>query len=259
MKGLKKHSHRDRQRVVEEMLPLIQKRFGENLIAVAAQASYARDEDVDYSDLELIAFVRKMPEGKRWEGMGRIRDGLLVELVWTTREAYLEDVREVTANWYIAGSDTLLPVINDQFIEELNNYKVSDLEHKCLARATKHWHEVQESTAKVLNAIVTNNREAVPLLVFDMLRHMLIVLSFVNQSPYITFARFISQARTFEVKPAGFEELIDIVVRGVYEDLQVLEEAVVNVFSQFETIFEERDIDLYDDNVDPNRDLPPAR
>jgi hypothetical protein len=253
MKGLQRYSHNDRQKVIEEMIPLIQKKFGENLVALAASASYARNEDTDYSDLELNAFVKTLPEGQRRGGMGKIRDGMLVELVWTTKENYLEDLQTVTDHWYIAASDRLLPLINREFIEELNSYQVENLKEKCLARAIGRWHDVQESTAKVLNAILAHNHEGLPLLVFDMALHMLIVLSFLNQTPYVTFARFITQARTFPVKPAAFESLLDILVQGTYQDLLRLEEVVRAVFSQFETIFEELGIELYDRDVDPNQ------
>lgn len=252
MKGLKRYSHSDRQRVIEELLPLIQKKFGENLVALAATASYARNEDFDYSDLELTAFVKTMPEGQRWGGMGKIRDGLLVELIWTTKEIYVADTLEVTGNWYLAASDILQPLINEDFIDELSNYRVDNLKQKCLIQANKHWHEVQEATAKVLNAVSARNRESIPLLLFDMLRHMLIELSFLNQTPYVTFAKFISQSRTFEVKPESFDALVDIAVQGGYQDLQALEENVVSVFSQFERIFAELDVELYDNDIDPN-------
>jgi hypothetical protein len=252
MKGLQRYPHNDRQKVIEEMIPLIQKKFGENLIALAASASYARNEDTDYSDLELTAFVKSLPEGQRRGGMGKIREGMLVELVWTTKENYLEDLQEVTEHWYIAASDRLLPLINPEFIEELNSYQIENLKEKCLARAANHWYEVQESTAKVLNAILASNRDGIPLLAFDMVRHMLIVLSFLNQIPYVTFARFIAQARTFPVKPVAFETLLDILVQGTYQNLPRLEEVVTAVFAQFEIIFEELGVELYDDNVDPN-------
>lgn len=252
MKGLKRYSHADRQRVIEEMIPLIRKKFGDELVALAASASFARDEDTDYSDLELVAFVKSMPEGRWWDGVGKIRDGMLVELVWTTAEGYLQNVREVTGDWYIAGSDTLLPLINEEFIAELNGYRVADLREKCLRRAALHWHEAQEATAKVLNAILADNRDGLPLLAFDMLRHMLIVLSFLNQTPYVTFARFVTQARSFKVKPADFEALNDALAQGVLRDPPSLRALVTNVFTQFEQIFEGLGVELYDDDVDPN-------
>ena len=239
------------------MIPLIKKKFGDNLVALAAQASYARNEDFHFSDLELIAFVNEMPKdkklGEEWGGMGRVRDGLLVELVWMTKETYLKEVKEVTKNWYIAGSDVLLPIINETFVAELNSYKVENLEKKCLNHAAQHWYEVQESTAKVLNAVTKGNREGIPLLVSDMLLNMLIVLSFLNETPYVTFAEFVSQARDFKLKPNSFQRLTDMIVEGDYGQLSLLQKAAIDTFSEFEKIFEDLGFDLYDDNVDPNQ------
>ena len=238
--------------MIEELVPLVRRKFGDNLVALAATASYARNEDADYSDLELTAFVKSMPEGSRWGGIGKIRDGLLVELIWTTGEIYLEDTREVTANWYLAGSDTLQPVINEEFIAELNAYRVPNLKQKCLVQAAKRWHEVQEATSKVLNAVAAGNREALTLLAPDMLRQMLIALSFLNQTPYVTFAKYIAQARAFELKPADLEGLIGLVSGCAYQDLRALEEGIVKVFTQFEALYEGLGVELYDEDIDPN-------
>ena len=252
MQGIRRYTHAERQQVIEELLPLIQRKFGDNLVAVAVSASFARGEDADYSDLELIAFVERMPAEEQRGGMGRIRDGMLVELVWMTREAYLASTRDVTGNWYIAGSDTLLPLINAPFIEALNRYQIERLGEKCREQARRHWYEVQESTAKVLNAIAANNRDGLPLLLFDMTLHMLIVLSFLNQTPYVTFARFITQARAFELKPASLTALLDMIVHGSYHDHAAVQATVVAVFSQFEAIFAALGLELYDSTIDPN-------
>jgi predicted nucleotidyltransferase len=252
MKGLKKYTHAERQKVIEEIIPLVRRKFGDNLVALAAQGSFARADDTAYSDLELIAFVREMPGNKDLDGFGKIRDGLLVELIWTTRETYLRRTPDVTKEWFLSGSDVLLPIINEEFIRELSDYRVENLKEKCLAEAKNHWHEVQESTAKTLNAIAADNRDAVSLLLADMLIHMLIVLSFLNQTPYITFSKFIAQARAFKTKPAQFETLLDIMTTGKFQDLPLLEKTIEKVFSQFETIFEDAGVELYHDNINPS-------
>jgi hypothetical protein len=257
MKGLKKYSHEDRARVIEHMVPLVKNKFGDNLLALAAQASFARNEDSGYSDLELIAFVKEMPEGKKWDGMGRIVDGLMVELVWMTTENYLSETKDVGKYWFIAGSDTLAPILNDELIDKLNSFRPESLKEKCLKRAVDRWYEVQEATAKVLNAIDRENRDGLPLLLFDMVLHMLVVLSFLNQIPYVTFARFIEQARHLQAKPEGTDELLDIVVHGEYSDLARVRETVVEVFAGFESIFEREGCEIYDDNLDP--DVPGKR
>lgn len=252
MEGIKKYTHQDRERIVQEMVPLIKKKFGKNLVALAVSASFARGDDYDYSDLELNAFLKKNPPGKKRLGMSKISDGLLVELTWSTEEDYIKSTKEVTKEWYLAGSDILVPIINKPFIDRLNKYKVTDLEKKCLRQALIHWNQVQESTAKVLNAIGQKNREHIPYLMLWMLDCMLISLSLINQTPYITAAKVITQARAFKLKPERFDDLLDIIDNGDYRDLVSLEKTITAVFEGFEDIFKQLGCRLYDDNVDPS-------
>lgn len=251
MKGLRKYSHKDREKVIRELVPLVKKKFGDNLIALATDGSYARGEDTDYSDLEMFAFVKDMPPGKDMEGMSRIRDGLLVEIIWTTEETYLKKVKEVTNEWYLAGSDTLLPIINEEFIDELNKYQVKNLREKCQKELVRYWSEVQEAVAKVLNAINQENHEGLPLLLFYMMNNMLVSLSLLNQTPYITLGRFFNQARTFKTKPEKFDELLDVIIAGNYNDLSLLKELTVSIFEGFETVIEKLGLEVYHTSIDP--------
>lgn len=252
MEGIKKYTHQDRERIIQEMIPLIKKKFGKNLVALAAQASFARGDDYDYSDLELNAFLKKKPRDKKSRGMSKIRDGILVELTWMTKEEYIKSTKEVTKEWYLAGSDTLVPIINKPFIDKLNKYKVADLEKKCLRQAVIHWPQVQEATAKVLNGIGQKNREHIPYLMLWMLDGMLISLSLLNQIPYITAGKFITQARSFKLKPQRFDDLLDVINKGDYQDLVALEKIITTVFESFEKIYKKLGCRLYQDNVDPS-------
>jgi len=252
MKGIKKYNHEDRQKVIEEMVPLIKKKFGDNLVALASLASFARGDDTDYSDLEMVAYLKEMPKSKEPRGMSKIRDGMLIELEWTARDEEIKSTHEVTNDWYIAGSDVQKAIINEEFINEINDYKPDNLKRKCLIRAACHWNIVQEAACKVLNAVAQNNKEGISLLVFEMSIEMLKELAFLNQTPYVTFSSYISQAKEFKLKPANFDELIEVMESGTYTDLANLKRIVETVFSQFEKIFADLDFDLYYDNVDPN-------
>lgn len=259
MKGIKKHTHEDREKAIREMVPLIRKRFGDNLVALAVCCSFARNEDADYSDLELTAFVRTMPEGKPQDGFAKIFDGMLVELVWMTRETYLKTTLDVNEDWYLSGSDSMLPLINDEFITELNAYRPPDLKQKCLDRAVGCFAEYQETASKVLNAVNQENREGIPVLFFEMIMQMLRLLSFLNHKPYVTASRMISQAREFQTKPKSLEKLFDLSVKGQYQDLTALKKITIAVFEEFETIFENLGLALYDDNIDPNKPVHKMR
>jgi hypothetical protein len=252
MKGIKKHTHEDREKIIREMVPLIKKKFGDNLIALAACCSYVRNEDSDYSDLEMVAFVKTMPEGKPQGGLAKMFDGMLIELTWMTRETYLKTTLDVNEYWHYSGSDRLLPIINEQFITELSAYRQPHLKQKCLDQAVGCFTEVQEAVTKVLNAINQENGEGMPLLFFEMNNQILKILSFLNQTPYITASRMIAQARDFPTKPKSLGKLLDLAERGGYRDLSALREVTVAVFEELETIFESLGLPLYDDNIDPN-------
>ena len=253
MKGIKKHTHKDRERIIDDMVPLIKKKFGENLIALAVCCSYARNEDTDYSDLELTAFVKTMPEGKPMGGLAKLYDGMLIELLWMTRETYLKTTLDVNENWHYSGSDRMLPIINPEFIADLSAHRPRDLKQKCLDQAIGCFTEVQETVTKVLNAIKQDNHEGMPLLFFEMINQIVRILSFLNQTPFVTASRMISQTRDFRTQPRSFGKLLDLAVKGEYQNFRALHEVTVAVFEELETIFEDSGLPLYDDNIDPNK------
>jgi hypothetical protein len=253
MKGIKRHTHQDREKVISEMTPLIEKKFGDNLIALAVCCSYARNEDADYSDLELTAFVKTMPADKPEGGLAKMYDGMLIELVWATKETYLKNTLDVNEYWHYSGSDKLLPIINEEFITELGAYRPVDLRQKCLDRAVGFFSEYQEAVTKVLNAIDQGNHVNMPVLFFQMIMEVLKLLSYLNQSPYVTASRMISQAMEFRTRPDSLNGLLDIAIQGEYQDLVALRDVTVAVFEEFETIFESLGLPLYDDNIDPGK------
>jgi len=255
MKGIKAHSHQDRSRVIEEMIPLIRKKFGSDLTALAAQGSYARGEDGPYSDLELIAFLKKMPKGETVSDMAKIRDGMLVELTWTTREKYLQSTIDVNDDWFLSGSDILLSIINREYIANLKTYQAKRVKENCLKYAAQRFYEVQECATKLLNAIEDDNLENIGLLAHTTFRYMLEMLSFLNQTPYKALSRFVTEAAQLPMKPDGFDELTKLMVEGDCRNLPRLKEAVTVVFEGFEELFEDLGVELYYDNVDPNRPM----
>jgi hypothetical protein len=258
-RGLRPHTHAQRSAIVDQLLPLWQRKFGSNLLAVAICASYARGADLPYSDLEFEVFLRQpLPEGEE-RYLQRIVDGMLVEALYDTEESYLSRHTALSADWPLAASETLVAVYNQPFITSLTAriQAVRYPREAFILQACHRFYEVQEASGKVLNAIETGNRQGLPLLLFDAVMHMLAVLSFLNQTPYITFASFITQARDFPVGPPGFSDLLDIVVNGAYADFPRVQSVLLGVIRGFEVWFETAGYPLYDQSIDPN--LPNRR
>ena len=257
--GIKPHTRAERTAIIEQLIPLWQKKFGENLIAIGACASYARGEDIAYSDLELELFLKEKPVGED-AYFQRVVDGMLIEVIYHTPDEFLRDRTGIAPHWHISASDHLTPVYNAPFIEKLMQ-QVQAAQHseaEFLRAAARERYKLQENFAKVLNTVEQSNIEGVSLLVMDAVLVLLQVLALINQRPFVTFARYIAQARQFPIKPDRFDDLLDILVQGTYQDLPHLREVVLAVFAGMEIIFEQRGIHLYDDPLDPNLPNPPS-
>ena len=235
--GLKKYTHVQRTKIITKMMvPRIKKALGKNLIAVAADGSYARNEDTDFSDIELIIFVRNkknLPVGFR-----RIINGILVEGLYFTEQEYYRSTLEPNEYWYISGSDTLKPITNRRFIKKVQRYTVENLSTKCFNHARKVLYEIQESFGKLLNAIRKKNGENLFPVLADAVINLLKLMALINETPYKTLSSFITQAKHFQIKPKGFDEFIQMIVDGSYTDLDKLERSATVLFTGIEEYFQ---------------------
>ena len=58
MKGIKSHTHQERTKLIQQLIPNLRAQYDDNFVALAADGSYARNKDTDYSDLELVLFLK---------------------------------------------------------------------------------------------------------------------------------------------------------------------------------------------------------
>lgn len=99
--GLIKHTHAERTQIINKrIVPLLKRNLGENLIAIAADGSYAREEDSDFSDIELMIFVKDRRGLPR--GFGRTVNGILIEGLFLTEDEYYKNTLDVNEKCYIA-------------------------------------------------------------------------------------------------------------------------------------------------------------
>jgi hypothetical protein len=252
--GLKAHTHAQRLAIAQALLALFERKFGDNLLAVALTASMARGDDQAYSDLELDVFLRQLPPPGEDRFLQRIVDGLLVEAVYYTPESYLQPFLEPDKDWYIAASDVLVPLSNPALVAELNRRRLAaPPDPTRLGRlAAKRMYEAQEALGKTLAAIEAGNRQGLPLLLCDAVLHILVVLAFLNARPFTTFGRFIEQARRFPLQPEGLDGLLELLVEGKYSDLALVKRQLVGVFASLEQLFITQGLPLYDQSPDPN-------
>ncbi len=252
--GIKPHSREERWAVVEQLIPLWKQKFGDNLLGIAVSASVARGQDNLYSDLELDVFLKEKPENQADQYLQRVVDGMLVEAIYHTPGEFISERSSIQRHWYLSASDRWNVVFNQPFFDDLLE-KMDSIQHSdkdFLGAATWERYEFQESFCKVLNAVEERNVEGISLLLMDACLHVLKILAFINQEPFVTFSHFISQSRGFRIKPDRLDDFLDILVHGSYQDLDRVRGISLAVFKSMEEIFRRYGIELFDDELDPN-------
>jgi len=249
MKGLRPYSHEDRARLIRELVDRHKQKFGDNLVGLATQGSFARNADAEYSDVELVAFLNEVPATADWADCVQVWQGVLIDIIWTTKDEYIARVKEVTPDWYLAGSDVLGALINEPLIAEVNAFEPSDARRRCLSEAVNHWPVTQEATGKVLNAVNRGNGSNLGPLFFSMLHHVLIEIAFLNQRPYQSASTALGEAQGFAKRPRGLEDIASLAVNGGYTDLSRTRLAVETVFAGLEALFADERVVLYDSEL----------
>ncbi len=155
LQGIRPHTRSERLAVIEKLIALWLQKFGDNLLAVAASASVARGEDRAYSDLELDVFLRELPEAEDDRYLQRVVDGMLIEAIYHTPEAFLRERTGIADHWYMSASDRLVGVYNAPLIDDLVAQidAARHSEGEFLRAASRPRYEPQESFSKVLNAV----------------------------------------------------------------------------------------------------------
>jgi len=254
LSGIRAHSRDERMAAVDRLIPLWQKKFGDNLLGIAVGASVARGEDQAYSDLELDVFLREKSEKSEEQYLQRVVDGMLIEAIYHTQEEFLREQETIPMHWYLSASDRWMVVYGQEFFENLWK-KLQVIHHHpsdFWTAATRGRYEFQESFSKVLNAVEIGNQEGISLLLMDAVLNVLKILALINQQPFTTFSRFITEARQFQIRPDKWDDMLDLLVFGKYHELECVREICLAVFQSMEEIFKLNGIELFADELDPN-------
>lgn len=222
MEGIKSYTHEQRLKVLEEIVPLLNEKFGDNLVAIAARGSTARNTDGPYSDVELFAFLKEMLASDPLYGkLRKINDGLLVEILWLTKETYIKEVREINPAWFGSGADILMPLTNKGFVQAINDFSPENKKEKCFNQATAMWGDFKKKGEDVLGIIEEKSHSQVALAFHRFYDSLLNLLSFINQTPYTTYSQKIQECEKFSIKPRGFSKLTEILLNGDFHNSEI--------------------------------------
>jgi hypothetical protein len=221
--------------------------MGKDLLALAVTGSFAMMSDQLYSDLDFIGFVRK-PQGSDREVVNIIVDGLLIHLWFLTRQQYLYMHRQkVRAEWAYAGANTLVPLINEQFIRSLSTAPANTNPKHYRDAVQDLWPSFQEAAGKVLNAVKSGREDNVDYLYWVMVEKLSTVLALLNRKAFSTRSEVFSEARKFELLPVSFHALFEPIPD---KSPELYAERVLTIFKDTETLLLDNGFVLYSRALD---------
>lgn len=245
--GLKAHSHADRERITDALVPLIQKHMGKQLIALAATGSFALNSDESYSDLDFIGFVRRVQDPDR-KIVNLIYGGLLIHIWFLTGREYLDlHKRKVGGEWAYAGANTLVPILNEPFIRALSDAPSNGEAPHYRMAVQEFWPLVQEAAGKVLNAAGAGNSDSLTFLYWSMVEKFSILLSLLNRKPFSTRSKVFLEARRFELLPESYATLFAPLP---VDDREELAERILTVFEETERLLASQGLLAYPDTLE---------
>jgi hypothetical protein len=246
--GLKAHTHEERRRIADMVVPLIVRHMGRDLLALAQTGSFARNSDQPFSDLDFIGFVRHRQNSDR-EIVNLIFDGLLIHIWFLTRDDYLSiHKNKVGAQWPYAAAITLVPLINEPFIRSFSDVPPNNNPEDYRAAIYELWPFVQEATSKLLNAVSRRNDEAVYFLYWSMAEKLTVILSLLNAKPVSTRSSVFADARTFALLPDNYLALLD--PGSGIGDINQLGQRALAAFEGTERLLHAQGLRLYAENLD---------
>jgi len=242
-----KHSHEERINLSQEILERLKNKYKENLLAVAFFGSMSRDEDTDYSDVDMSAIIKG--ENIAEEMMG-IVNGLKYGVDIFSQDVVHSKITSVHMRWplLVGKFVTALPIYDEQGLFTSYKQLFDETIKKDFRPFIKEIfiEEIYEDCNKSIAITSTGTRAQVIYNSFNLLTKMVSFLGVINKSYYSSSVTFAQKAMSFPINFPSFKEFGESVVSDklmTNEELRVTVQNLLNEITDYlksnDIIFEE--------------------
>jgi predicted nucleotidyltransferase len=213
------HSHADREQYLHQVMEFLQTTYREHIEGIAVEGSYARQTDLEFSDIELTVLLTQKPTDLA-DDLLFMFDGCKVGVSFFETAPFLKKYRDVSSvDWVHFGNGYEVPLYHERFMMEVENTVIDDVEQKCQRLAKEHFEwEVHEYFGKLFNAILHTQEDFLPLIFAKTFEMSCEVLALLNYQAFPTYADLIKTTRGFTKLPPSFESMFAILAHGTFTD-----------------------------------------
>lgn len=208
-----------RAQVLARIVADLQRTYGDAIIVIALYGSMARNEDLPFSDVELFCVVRdeEVDHSHEWVyGAGKAEVNILSDDA-AQRDAALLD--SDWAQWKGQFLHARCLFGDAAYLDELRNLVFAPPAaefHQLLEEMIVG--ELYEWMGKLRNAQQVGNDAAIPPLAVHFVEHLAQILAIAHRHCYTTGSRTLADSLTLARRPAGYDELCGVVMRGALSD-----------------------------------------
>lgn len=213
--GPQPHSHAERLARAEEIAACVQRHYGDQVLALGLYGSTARGTDGPYSDIEIFCVLTGPGQRQSHEWSA---GAWKAEVNAFSADVLLKEAGELNENWSLThGAFTQVRSFSDPqgFFPRLKETVFAhSAEEFRQAVGSLIVGEIYERIGKIRNACSGKKWSSVPGHAVDLAREVAYLLGLANCWLYSSASEVLDEALCLPDRPAGFDRLCALVMRG---------------------------------------------
>jgi len=227
------HTHDERVKLVEDLVIRLQDRYKDDLLAVALFGSMSRDEDKDYSDIDMIAVVKGE---KIVNELAGIQNGLNYGVDIFSQDIVASKITSISMRW---------PMLVGKFVtarplkDELRLFDIYKQLYEETVQKDYKTHirqifveEIYEECNKFINTTHFGSREQVLYIANQLFTKMISFVGVINKSYYLSSVSFPDKAMSLPINFPSFKILGESVTSESRPSSQELQSTVQNMLNE---------------------------
>ena len=234
----------EKMKLVAQIKDRLLQLHGDAILAIGLYGSLAQGIDGPYSDIELRVITE---DGISLPGHEFIYPPFKIEIGMKQKHEAMRSAATVDDSWAIkAGASAHLQAIYDpdRLLDEIRTrpMQISDEAIRDVMREFMIW-EPYETMGKIRNNKQAGNYGYLPLGAKDLAWQSAKLIGLANKTFYNTRARTYEESLQLPSRPSGYDELIELVMRGQLQDSELVYERCERLWTGLNEWYEEMGIE----------------
>ena len=240
-----KHSHEERINLSQVILEKLKNKYKEDLLAVAFFGSMSRNEDTDYSDIDMVAVVKGENIADEMQG---IKHGLKYGVDIFSQDVVHSKISSIHMRWplLVGKFVTALPIYDESKLFDSYKQLFDETIQKDFRPFIKEMfvEEIFEECNKFISIASTGTREQVIYNSFNLFTKMISFLGVINKAYYLSSVTVTQKAMSLPINFPSFKKLCEGVISDNHMATEELKRVIQNLINEIVDYLNENDIAL---------------